>query len=308
MRVVVIGANGFIGSHVVRLLLENGHDVTVVVRPGVNEHSRPSVATPLHFVSADLLSSSQIQSALARCDAEVCLQLAWCAKPPDYQRDIDNLAYASATQSLATALRDGRITRLVAIGTCAEYDWEFGYLSESTPLRPRSLYAACKAATFLTLVQLAQEIGLQVAWVRPFFLYGPGEHPDRFVASSVRSLLNDEQVMIKNPRQIRDYLYVEDVARGIVAVTESSIVGPVNLGSGTPVSLGTLIRAAARPLNREHLVDELTYAGRDEPFPLVCANNRRLCSETSWRPKYSLDEGMARTVAWWERQLAGEKQ
>ncbi len=132
------------------------------------------------------------------------------------------------------AFRAAGGTRVVTAGSCLEYDWNYGYCSEvATPLR------AAHALRHLQARAAAADVGADdaarwftSAWGRIFFLYGPHEHPDRLVASVIRSLLAGEPARTSHGNQVRDYLYAGDVADAFVALLESDVTGPINIASG----------------------------------------------------------------------------
>jgi nucleoside-diphosphate-sugar epimerase len=134
-------------------------------------------------------------------------------------------------------------------------------------------------------------------------LYGPHEHPARLVATVVQSLLNGQRAHCSHGRQIRDYLYVGDVADACVRLLESECEGPINIASGQPISLRALATRAGEIIGRPELIDfgAIPAAATDAPF--VVADVERLSSQLAWSPSFSLDEGLAATVAWWQQQL-----
>jgi nucleoside-diphosphate-sugar epimerase len=137
-----------------------------------------------------------------------------------------------------------------------------------------------------------------------FFLYGPNEHPDRLVSSVIRSLLQGQEARCSHGRQIRDYLHVQDVADAIVSVLDSSVEGPINIGSGTAVTLRDIIVTIGRTLGREDLIQLGAIPSRANDAPLVVADIERLTTEVKWQPSYSLEAGLAHTIDWWRRKLA----
>ena len=102
----------------------------------------------------------------------------------------------------------------------------------------------------LLLEQIGALTGMSTVWARLFYLYGPGEDPRRLVASIIRSLLRSESVAISPGEQVRDFLHVDDVAAAIAHIAEGELTGPVNVGSGIPVTVAHLARTVGRPSER----------------------------------------------------------
>jgi len=252
----------------------------------------------LHFLSGDLLHSGDLAQPLRSIKPDVCIHLGWYAKPGEYIQASANIDLMAATLKLASLLREAGCRRFVGVGTCFEYDTDAGYLSERTPLRPTFLYSAAKASTFMTLSNLPVT-DMTVSWARLFYLYGPFENERRLVPSVIRALLRGDEARCTSGEQVRDFLHVEDVASALWAVARSSIVGPVNIGSGSPVTVARLVTLIGEIAGRPDLIRLGALAqGKGDPR-FVCADNQRIQVEASWRPKLDLRNGLRDTIEWW---------
>jgi nucleoside-diphosphate-sugar epimerase len=302
LRVLLTGATGFIGSHVARRLVENNTEVYALVRPGSNFWRIRDIADTLHLVKGDLLSAAELSNELERIRPDCCIHLAWYVEPEKYLDSHDNARFLTASINLASHLSKIGCRRFVAAGTCFEYDTNLGYLSESSPTVPRSLYAACKLGLQVALNRLQETTNMQVAWFRLFYQYGPFEDPRRLIPYVACALLRDQEARVTAGEQVRDYLHVEDVASAILAVCTSNLSGPVNIGSGTPVKLRDLVATIGRIAGRHELIKfgALPYPPSEPMF--ICANNYLLQS-TGWKPRYDIEKGLSSTVAWWRQLL-----
>ena len=303
MKVLITGATGFIGSHVTRLLLSNGCEVYAVVRESSDLWRIKDVVPLLHLVRYDLLAFDELDLQMERIRPDICIHLAWYAVPGKYLTAHENLSVLSASLHLASRLASLRCKKLVVAGTCFEYDTSLGYLSENSSTKPCSLYAACKLALQVVLEQLSSTADMKVAWLRFFYQYGPFEDERRLVPSVILSLLRNQEAKVTLGEQIRDYLHVEDVAAAIWAVVKSNLVGPVNIGSGKPVTVREIVTTIGSILNRPELIalGALPYSSSDPMF--VCANNRRLTENTDWAPRFGLEQGLHHTIEWWHSRL-----
>jgi len=135
-----------------------------------------------------------------------------------------------------------------------------------------------------------------------FFLYGPGEHPDRLVSYVIRSLLTGQPAQCSAGGQRRDYFYVKDAARAFVALLRSKISGAVNLGSGASVDVATLARRLGSLAQREDLICLGAKPVADDT-PMVVAGQQRLRNELGWSPEFTLEFALAETFEWWRRRL-----
>jgi nucleoside-diphosphate-sugar epimerase len=150
----------------------------------------------------------------------------------------------------------------------------------------------------------ARQMNISAAWGRIFFLFGPHEHPSRLVASVTRSLLRGERARCSHGEQVRDLLYVQDVADAFVALLESDVSGPVNIASGQPVRLKEVIYRIGEKIGREDLIELGAIAAPANDPPSLVAETIRLNREVGWSPQHSLDEGLESTISWWKNHLS----
>jgi nucleoside-diphosphate-sugar epimerase len=300
MRILVTGAGGFIGARVTRRIVEEGHTVWAAVLPGESTERLADLLDRVSVNAVDLREAHAVQELVSAARPERAIHMAWYAVPGKYWTAPENLDCVAMSLSLAQALADSGCKRLVGIGSCFEYDWDYGFLSEDvTPLRPRTLYGVCKNATREILQAYCERRSVEFAWARIFYLYGPGEVKERLVPSVILAVLNGQTAKCTEGQQIRDYLHVDDVASALWAVAESDLVGPVNVGSGEPVKVRSLVETLGGILEAgEKIIFGALPANPAEP-PLLVADVRRLKSRTGWEPVFGLDEGLRRTVAWW---------
>jgi nucleoside-diphosphate-sugar epimerase len=298
-RVLVTGGAGFIGRHVLPALAGREFEVhTADLRPCVEYGSG------VRHHQSDLLDARQIADLMATVRPSHLLHLAWFAEPGAYWTSPENLRWVQASVGLLQAFASQGGRRVVMAGSCAEYDWNYGYCSENlTPLRPDSLYGSCKHALQIMVSAFARQASLSNAWGRIFFVYGPHEAPARLVASVIGSLLRRQTASCTHGLQVRDFLHVEDVAEAFAALLASEVSGPVNIGSGRPVMIKEIIAEIACQLDRRDLValGALPVPANDPP--LVVANVQRLTQEVGWKPRLSLQTGIASTIRWWQEHL-----
>jgi len=302
-KVLITGASGFIGRHCLPILLTRGYEVHAADSRGSAENV-PDIC----WHQVDLLNSLEIRRLMGEVRPTHLLHFAWFTTPGEYWTARENLHWVRASLDLLQAFEELGGKRVVMAGTCAEYDWQYGYCSEQvTPLAPATLYGMCKHSLQIVLDSFARQTGLSAAWGRIFFLYGPHEHPSRLISSVIISLLKGEPARCSHGNQIRDFLYVEDVADAFTALLESNVTGPVNVASGCPIALRDIIYKIAEKIDRKDLIQlGVLPVSVHEPHLLV-ADVSRLTNEVGWLPKYNLDNGLAKTIAWWREHL-GKKQ
>ena len=298
MKLLVTGATGFVGSQVARALLAQGHEVRASIRAGRAKDAVADVADRIEWVTLDLFDADAAAlDSLAR-GTDGCVHLAWYAVPGQYLASPENLRCVFGSLRLLESLAKQGCRRAVFVGSCFEYDFGDGTLAETSPVRPQSLYAASKLATRFMGEQLARQQGVEFAWARLFYLYGPYEDGRRLVPSVIGQLLREEPVAVTRGVQVRDFLHVADVGAALAGIALSDLTGVVNVGSGIPVTVRQVVATIESILGREGLVRFGARPDNPTDPPFVCANNRKLVEGTGWSPRFDLESGLRQTVEW----------
>lgn len=297
-KVLVTGASGFIGRHSLEPLSRRGYDIHAISsRDPLRGYDN------VHWHRADLLRAGDRTRIIAQVRPSHLLHLAWFATPGKFWTAPENQDWIAATLHLVQEFRRMGGRRVVAAGSCAEYEWggDEPLTEEVTPLRPATIYGAAKHAARLALDAVAAQTNLSTAWGRVFFVYGPHESRERLVPSVILSLLRGEIARCTHGQQVRDFLHVADVAEAFAALLESDLKGPVNIASGHAIQLSEVIETIGEKLGRPDLIKlGAIDPPRPEPATIV-ANTRILNDELRWRPRYDLNSGLEQTIEWWRK-------
>ena len=279
-KILVTGATGLIGSYAVPQLVKAGHEVLAVSRSGKGQGG----------VSLNLHDTEAVSSFLKVQRPEYLLHLAWNVEP-GYMTAPDNLDWAASSLNLLKSFAANGGRRAVFTGSCIEYDWRYGFMSEDvTPLKSDSLYGTAKASLYSLASSWAGHTGLSFAWGRVFFLYGRGEKPERLVPYIVNSLKRGEKPAMKFPYIARDYMHASDVAGGLNALMFSGFNGAVNIASGETVRLCEIAEKAARLIGCP--VPEYEHNDIGDMAPVVLGDSRRLNNVVGFMPRITWDEGL----------------
>lgn len=320
MTVLVTGATGFVGSHVVRKLVASGADVAIIVRPDSSRRRIEDVIDEVHVLEGDIADGEATARLVVSSKPEACIHAAWYAEPGKYLASPRNLDSLRSSLELLETLAAAGCRHMVGVGSCFEYRMEntspipaFGRtspqagkslgtpLKEDSPIGPFTLYAAAKLAFSLVATQRAPQLGMGFAWARLFYLYGPYEDERRLVPAAIKALSEGREFPATSGEQVRDYIHIDDVASALCAVSERKLGGVFNVSSCEPVTIARLMRTLGELLGRPELIRLGALPPRDWDPAYICGDNQKLRTEADWSPRYSLRDGLAQTIAWWKK-------
>lgn len=283
------GASGLVGGHVAAAAAADPRiDVVASAR------SRPAGLAPaIAFAAADLSDADDA----ARLVREVCpthvIHAAWETRHPTYYEDIANLDWVASAARMAAAFDEVGGRRFVQIGSCAEY-----CSSGIGPItHPATRYGRAKLAAFAA-IEAAAHGAFEAVEARIFWVFGPGENPARLIPLICRGHLAGEVPVLGSGSHLRDLLYAPDAAAALLALARADgMTGVVDIGSGKAVALAS-VAATLASLARASDTGLGRRPDRPGDPPSLVANATRLRA-TGWTPAATLDDALARTLAWW---------
>lgn len=308
-HVLVTGAGGFIGSHLVERLVELGADVrgffryTSAGRLGWIEHCRPEVRRVIEPVLGDLRDSDAVRRAVRGTDVVFHLG-ALIGIPYSYVHPRETLeTNTTGTFNVLAAAVDAGDTLVVHTSTSETYGTaQYVPIDEAHPLRAQSPYAATKVAADSLAGSFHDSYGLRVTTVRPFNTYGPRQSARAVIPTILAQALAGADVTLGNLAPTRDFTYVSDTVDGFVraASTPAAVGRVVNLGFGSEISIGDLVELVGEVVGRSLAVAHDAVRDRPEASEvdrLLC-DNRLALELLGWRPSVDLRDGLRSTLEW----------
>lgn len=300
-KLLLTGANGFIGRHTIPFLLEKGYEVHAIC---IEEVTNPNPEPNLFWHQCDLMNAKEVAQVMQSILPTHLLHFAWYAVPGKFWSSPANMDWVGASLHIVKEFVNAGGKRMVLSGTCAEYQSNVEICCEAnTPILPESLYGTCKASLQKIVHSYAQQEKISYAWGRAFFLYGPHEYKQRLVPNVILNLLNKEAANCSHGNQVRDFMHVEDVARAFAALLDSQVEGPINIASGQKFQLKDIICEIGNILNSKDLIRLGAIIPPANEPPIILANTHRLSAELHWSPRFTLQSGLQHTIDWWKRQL-----
>ncbi|MFJ2135606.1 GDP-mannose 4,6-dehydratase [Streptomyces sp. NPDC087845] len=313
--VLVTGAEGFIGSTLVDLLVERGAHVRAFV------HYKPYAEkghlarylddphSPVEMIAGDIGDAGRVMDAVAGCDTVFHLA-ALIGIPYSYDAPA---AYVRTnvvgTENIAEACRRHSVRRLLHTSTSEVYGSALtAPISESHPLQPQSPYSASKIGADMMALSHWHAFELPVTVVRPFNTYGPRQSARAVIPTILAQLhAGAREIRLGSLTPTRDFTYVTDTAAGFLALADCdrALGGSVNLGTGREISVGDLAKALITASGRdaEVVVDPARLRPSGSEVQRLLSDNTRAREWAGWRPEVPLEEGLERTSAWVEKHL-----
>ncbi|GAC1614835.1 MAG: dTDP-glucose 4,6-dehydratase [Vulcanimicrobiaceae bacterium] len=308
MRWLVTGGLGFIGSNFIRLALRERPDLEVVNLDAMTYAGNPANLADVQddpryrFCRGDIADPEAVAAALA---GGVDAIVNFAAETHVDRSILDPEAFLRTdilgTHVLLEAVRKMQIGRFLQVSTDEVYgDVSQGESLETDPLRPRSPYSASKAGGDLQVLAYYSTFQTPVVVTRGSNTYGPYQYPEKLIPLFITNLIDDQTVPVYGDgRQIRDWLHVEDHARGVMHVLDRGEPGEIyNIGGGNPRTnleiTQRLMDGCGRSME-SHVRHVADRAGHDRRYAIDTAKARNL----GWKPQVPFESGLAATIAWY---------
>ena len=313
-KILVTGADGFIGSHLTETLVRTGHDVRAFVYYnsfnswGWLDHAAYDVRRSLDVFAGDIPYPHGVTQAMPGC--HVVLHLAALRAIPYSYHSPDAYVETNVrgTLNILQAARDLGVSKVVHTSTSEVYGTARTVpITEEHPLQGQSPYSATKIAADQLAMSFHYSFDTPVAVIRPFNTYGPRQSARAVIPATIIQIASGEKKLrLGSLHPTRDFNYVEDVVRGFIAVAASSrAVGEViNVGNNHEISIGDTVRLIAELMRADIEVETETQRVRPEKSEVerLCADNAKARALVGWEPGYAGRDGLRRglnaTIDW----------
>ncbi len=304
-RVLISGANGFIGRQVLGLL-QAKREYEIHALTYTDAFFR---GENLHLYKLDLLDNSAVGKLCQRIKPDSLFHFAWMTKPGEYWQSPENERWFDASCHLLREFQKRGGQRVVVAGTCAEYDADATgpKVEGETPLMPISAYGQAKRAFHRYFDDFCRKKSLSGAWGHIFFTFGPHENAQRLIPSAICALLQKKIFRCRSAGSQMDFLYVKDVADAFIHLFSADIEGAVNIASGESIVLRDILQQLANLMHAEDCL-LLPEGEGHEQRPAICVGDtHRLNHEVGWRPHFTLENALKETIQWWKVTRFGER-
>ncbi|MDP4902061.1 MAG: NAD-dependent 4,6-dehydratase LegB [Ilumatobacteraceae bacterium] len=313
MKILVTGADGFIGSHVVETLVKSGHEVRAFVLYnsfnswGWLDESDKSIRDSIDIFAGDIRDPHGVDKAVE--NQEVILNLAALIAIPYSYHSPDTYIDTNikGTLNILQAARRHNVKRVVQTSTSEVYGTaQYIPIDEVHPLHPQSPYAATKVGADQLALSFHASFDVPVGILRPFNTYGPRQSARAVIPTIISQLANKSKVKLGSLSPTRDFSFVQDTANGFLAAAQSDlIVGQtINLGSGFEVSIKETAETIAKLMNTklELVDDEQRVRPENSEVERLHASIEKAKTLLGWQPELKglagFETGLKKTIEW----------
>jgi UDP-glucose 4-epimerase len=298
-RILVTGGCGFVGSPLVRSLVERGDHILVydnLSRGTLN--SLTSVADDVHFVQADVRDATSFRRALQEHLPDVVIHLAALHFIPDCDADPEHCLATNVlgTQVVLDCAREARSLRgFVYASTVAVYEPSMEPHSESSRLAPTDIYGSSKLAGEQLVTWFSTQSGVSVGIARLSNVYGPGETNPHLIPAVIEQAQRSEILTLGNLSTRRDYVFTDDVARALVSFADLTRQGRsalCNVGTGVARSGETVVATIAAAMSRQLTVEVDQERVRPSDRPVLCVDPSTASSVLGWEASTAFEDGI----------------
>jgi nucleoside-diphosphate-sugar epimerase len=280
MRVFLTGGSGFIGQHVINTLLENGIEVLLISR----DEKKIKSANNVKIIEGNLSDLSNIKDEISEFKPDYIIHLAWEGIPDySYQTNSKNIIYSLNVLNLCKEIS---CENILITGTCLEYKVRENKASENDTLVSDSGFTFAKNTIKSFAEEFCNENGINLCWIRPFYVYGEGQRDASLIPYIINNLKNGIQPDLKNAFNEHDYIYVKDLAEAIYAIIKKNPKNQVfNVGSGSYISVMDILKIVSNECGVE--LDYSKYHKTD--YTRFFADISKIKNVVNWEPKYKLN-------------------
>jgi len=309
-KILVTGAGGFIGSHLVELLVAAGLDVKAFIHYNARNNwgwlESLEIKNQIEVVSGDIRDYDSVYSALHDCESVFHLA-ALIGIPYSY---VSPRAYIdtniNGTYNILQAAKERSLNQIVLTSTSETYGTaQYVPIDEKHPIVGQSPYSASKISADQLAISYFRSFNLPIKIVRPFNTYGPRQSARAIIPSVISQILTSSHIVkIGSLTPTRDLTFVKDTCSAFYEVFKSDkLIGEViNIGMGTEISISDLVRMILNIFNQQLEIvstEERIRPANSEVERLVC-NNEKLLAFTNWKANYDLRRGLQETINWME--------
>lgn len=305
-RILITGAAGFIGAHLVKKLLSSKNTLHIFIRKTTNLWRIKDIESYLKLYTVSLENHEEIKKIVNKIKPEIIYHLAAYGNY-SYESDPINIIKSNliGTANLIWSLNSINYECFINTGSSSEYGFKSKPMKESDLLEPNSFYAALKASSTYFCQAVARSFNRPIITLRPFSVYGPYEEPKRFVPTVITNILSNKPIQLTAKKAHRDFIYIDDVINCYIKATKQikqKIYGEAfNVGTGIQYSNEDIVRFITTINGKKVIIVKGGYKNRSWDSDFWVSDISKSRNLLNWQPKYTLQMGLKKTYNWFKK-------
>jgi NAD dependent epimerase/dehydratase len=311
-KVLVTGADGFIGSHVVEELISQGYQVKAFCYYnsfnswGWLDSFPKEILDQIEIFTGDVRDPNGVRTAMKGCDIvyhlAALIAIPYSYHSPDSYIDTN----VKGTLNIVQAAKDLNIERVLVTSTSEVYGTaQYIPIDEKHPRQPQSPYSASKIGADCIAESFYRSFDMPIAIVRPFNTFGPRQSARAIIPTVITQLLNGyKEIQLGDLSPTRDLLYVKDTAKGFVAIANSdSLIGEdCNIATNSEISIQKLVDTLIKKINPEAIIKQDPARIRPEKSEVfrLYGDNSKIIQHTDWKPSYTFEQALDECIEWFK--------
>lgn len=312
-RVLVTGAGGFIGSHLVEELVKKECRLRAFVhynsfnRWGWLDYTDKKIKNSIEIFTGDVRDPNGVKEAMRKIDVvfhlAALIGIPYSYHSPDTYLDTN----IKGTLNILQSAREFEVEKVIHTSTSEVYGTaQFVPITEKHPINPQSPYSATKAAADFLALSFNRSFDLPVAIIRPFNTYGPRQSSRAIIPTIITQIISGKKkINIGSTRPTRDLTYVKDTVDGFIRIAESdkSTGEVINIGNNFEISIKDLINLIAKIMNAKIkiMIEEKRVRPIKSEVERLWADTKKARELFNWKPSYSLEQGLKKTIEWFSK-------
>lgn len=305
--ILVTGADGFIGTNLVRRLIKDGkNDIHIVLKDDLNKWRISDILDRVKVHYVDLTDNNSVVDMVQKVKPKIIFHLAAYGAYP-FQKEINSIraVILNGTMNLVLACQEVGFNVFINTGSSSEYGFKKEPMKETDILEPNSHYAVFKSAATLFCQYEAISKKLPIITLRPFSVYGIYEEPTRLVPTLITRFFKNECPPLVDPNTARDYIYIDDVVDlYILTATRPELGGKIfNMGTGKQSTLKDIVDIAINLTGAKVEPQWGSMESRIWDQNIWLADMTKTQKAFNWQPKNDLRMGLTKTIEWFRNNL-----
>lgn len=302
MKALVTGLGGFVGAHLAARLVSEGWEVSGTIRPGGSQArlDRLALTSSVGVIEADLADPGAVMGAFGSVEVDIVFLLAASRSIATSTDRAATLSVNGASPAWIVDALSERCRTVLRLGSSTEYAQLDRPMDETTSLEPRGFFGATKAAGSLLLVAAAARREVRTVILRAFQVYGPFDHPSRFIPAAMRAAADGSQLPLTAPGRRRDWVFVDDVVECCLRAGLADELPPgqvLNVGTGRQTANEEIVAELERTTGHSIDVAVGAHGGRQWDASSWVCNPALARDLLGWEAKVDLADGLARCWA-----------